>query len=121
MKSKFLKINQKSILYPIGIVDNILFDLILLGGDMSFIFSVEELGAIDMLRQQSVFSIQQRIKQLTRVAAFEALPQDQAKELKIAKLAFDIAGPADGELSKAAHAAIIERRNEAWLKNKVTH
>ena len=88
---------------------------------MNFIFSVEELSAIDMLRKQSVFSIQQRIKQLTRVAAFGVLPQDEAKELKIAKLAFDIAGPVGGELSKAAHAAIIDRRNEAWLKNKVTH
>lgn len=88
---------------------------------MRLIFSVDELSAIDLLRHCSIHHIQQRITHLSRVAVFESLAACDAKELEIARLAYNIAGPYDTPINRAAHAAIIERRNSAWQRNKVTH
>lgn len=88
---------------------------------MASVFSIDELNALDMLRQKSLVNIKQRIEQLSRTSIFEELPAEDAKELQIAKLAFDITSPTDSEIARAARDAIMARRQAGWNKARTTH
>lgn len=85
---------------------------------MASMFSVDEQNALDLLRSQSLVVIKQRIEHLSRIALFEELSPNDAQALLTAKLAYDITSPTGDELAKAAHQAILTRRQASWQQAK---
>ena len=88
---------------------------------MTVTFTTAEQSALDLLRNQSLVAIKQRIDHLSRTALFEELTPSEAQELLTAKLAYDITSPTGDELAKAAHEAILARRQASWQQARNMH